>query len=192
MSPLRRVAGGYPPSLRPMDEEQRGAIAHLRPTCFELGLEGERLDHIGSGSQELSVQLPHWQRDGDRGVASPWAVCTCFRVFNGCLRCPVSTLHIATALELHHITSISYNHLPSIESPSCWSVKFTSNLIDSVGMRDHSFLSLTLLLLAIADEDPGPTSWEAFKETEIKVPPPRRGRGLIREGNDHTDDSSQA
>lgn len=37
-------------------------------------------------------------------------------MFNSSLRGPVPSLHVATPLQLQHITSVAYNHLASIQA----------------------------------------------------------------------------
>lgn len=99
-------------------------------------VEGKRLENISSSPQKLPVQLPHWWRDTQYVLLlwetyNLWAdlscttsnliinkrqACTCFRMFNSSLGGPVPCLHVATPLQLQHITSVAYDHLASIQA----------------------------------------------------------------------------
>lgn len=77
--------------------------------------------------------------------------CTCFRVFNSCLRCPVTGLHVTAPFKLHDVSAISHHHFSSIES-----------LQDALKSKTHV---RSCLLYSLLHTNPGPHTETAQIDT---------------------------
>lgn len=119
--------------LRPWAHREARTVASVRQLVV-AGVEGERLHDVGTGPQELSVQLAHCNADAQLGIRHfpengkegggggggfirfHTSAFTCFGVLGGSLRCPRSCLYVTSLLKGEDEASVPDDDLARIQT----------------------------------------------------------------------------